>query len=69
MLIKEELRIGYTRLNAHLHRLGMTDSPHCPWCPTRHPRTPAPALSSSPLTPCGPPPLTDYYPPTQANTD
>ena len=29
------LRIGHTRLNAHLHRLGMTDSPHCPWCPTQ----------------------------------
>ncbi len=26
------LRIGHTRLNAHLHRLGMTDTPHCPWC-------------------------------------
>ncbi|XP_045112503.1 KRAB-A domain-containing protein 2-like [Portunus trituberculatus] len=24
------LRIGHTRLNAHLRRLGMTDSPHCP---------------------------------------
>ncbi|MPC91463.1 hypothetical protein E2C01_086501 [Portunus trituberculatus] len=24
---------------AHLHRLGMTDSPHCPWCPTQ-PDTP-----------------------------
>ncbi|KAG0723009.1 hypothetical protein GWK47_005780 [Chionoecetes opilio] len=21
-------------LNAHLHKLGMTDDPHCPWCPT-----------------------------------
>ncbi|MPC54059.1 hypothetical protein E2C01_047966 [Portunus trituberculatus] len=21
--------------NAHLHRLGMTNSPHCPWCPTQ----------------------------------
>ncbi|KAG0710347.1 hypothetical protein GWK47_002516 [Chionoecetes opilio] len=28
------LRIGHTRLNAHLHKLGMTDDPHCPWCPT-----------------------------------
>ncbi|MPC60174.1 hypothetical protein E2C01_054212 [Portunus trituberculatus] len=28
------LQIGHTRLNAHLHRLGMTDSPHCPWFPT-----------------------------------
>ncbi|MPC43857.1 hypothetical protein E2C01_037512 [Portunus trituberculatus] len=26
------LRIGHTRLNAHLHRLGMTESPHCPFC-------------------------------------
>ena len=33
------LRIGHTRLNAHLHRLGMTDTPHCPWCPTQ-PDTP-----------------------------
>ncbi|MPC54104.1 hypothetical protein E2C01_048011 [Portunus trituberculatus] len=33
------LRTGHTRLNAHLHRLGMTDSPHCPWCPTQ-PDTP-----------------------------
>ncbi|XP_045105453.1 uncharacterized protein LOC123500965 [Portunus trituberculatus] len=33
------LRTGHTRLNAHLHRLGMTDSPHCLWCPT-HPDTP-----------------------------
>ncbi|XP_045119657.1 uncharacterized protein LOC123509432 [Portunus trituberculatus] len=30
------LRIG---LNAHLHRLGMTNSPHCPWCSTQ-PDTP-----------------------------
>ncbi|MPC09249.1 hypothetical protein E2C01_001852 [Portunus trituberculatus] len=30
------LRIGHTRLNAHL---GMTDSPHCPCCPTQ-PDTP-----------------------------
>ena len=29
------LRIGHTRLNSHLHRLGMTDTPHCPWCPTQ----------------------------------
>ncbi|MPC35035.1 hypothetical protein E2C01_028444 [Portunus trituberculatus] len=29
------LKIGHTRLNAHLHRLGMTDSTHCPWCPTQ----------------------------------
>ncbi|KAG0713306.1 Nucleic-acid-binding protein from mobile element jockey [Chionoecetes opilio] len=28
------LRIGHTRLNSHLHKLGMTDDPHCPWCPT-----------------------------------
>ncbi|MPC57753.1 hypothetical protein E2C01_051740 [Portunus trituberculatus] len=33
------LRIGLTCLNAHLHRLGMTDSSHCPWCPTQ-PDTP-----------------------------
>ncbi|MPC50535.1 hypothetical protein E2C01_044364 [Portunus trituberculatus] len=33
------LRIGHTRFNAHLHRLGMTDSLHCPWCPTQ-PDTP-----------------------------
>ena len=29
------LRIGHTRLNAHLHRLRLTDSPDCPWCPTQ----------------------------------
>ena len=29
------LRIGHTRLNAHRHRLGLTDTPHCPWCPTQ----------------------------------
>ncbi|KAG0718269.1 RNA-directed DNA polymerase from mobile element jockey [Chionoecetes opilio] len=29
------LRIGHTRLNSHLHKLGMTEDPHCPWCPTQ----------------------------------
>ena len=29
------LRIGHTCLNSHLHRLGLTDTPHCPWCPTQ----------------------------------
>ncbi|MPC23572.1 hypothetical protein E2C01_016628 [Portunus trituberculatus] len=33
------MRIGHTCLNAHLHRLGMTDSLHCSWCPTQ-PDTP-----------------------------
>ena len=33
------LRIGHTRLNNHLHRLGMVEDPHCPWCPTQ-PDTP-----------------------------
>ncbi|XP_050687813.1 uncharacterized protein LOC126981137 [Eriocheir sinensis] len=33
------LRIGHTRLNAHLHRLNIVQDPHCPWCPTQ-PDTP-----------------------------
>ena len=33
------LRIGHIHLNSHLHKLGMTDDPHCPWCPTQ-PHTP-----------------------------
>ena len=28
------LRIGHTRLNSHLCRLGITGQPFCPWCPT-----------------------------------
>ena len=32
-------RIGQWRLNSHLHKLGMTENPHCPWCPTK-PDTP-----------------------------
>ncbi|MPC67724.1 hypothetical protein E2C01_061907 [Portunus trituberculatus] len=34
------LRIGHTHLNSHLHRIGMTISPHCPWCHTTQPDTP-----------------------------
>ena len=29
------LRIGHSRLRAHLHRLGLADNPYCPWCPTQ----------------------------------
>ena len=29
------LQIGHSRLSSHLHKLGMTDDPHCPWCPTQ----------------------------------
>lgn len=39
------LRIGYTRLNAHLHRLNMVQDRHCPWCPTQ-PDTPEHLLHS-----------------------
>ena len=28
------LRLGHTRLNAHLHRLRLVPDPHCPWCRT-----------------------------------
>ncbi|KAG0720021.1 hypothetical protein GWK47_007025 [Chionoecetes opilio] len=41
------LRIGHTRLNAHLHKLGMTADPHCPWCPT-YPDTPEHLLLQCP---------------------
>ncbi|MPC49656.1 hypothetical protein E2C01_043466 [Portunus trituberculatus] len=33
------LRIGHTSLNAHIHKLTMSNSPHCHWCPTQ-PDTP-----------------------------
>lgn len=26
------LRLGHTRLNAHLHRLNLAPDPYCPWC-------------------------------------
>ncbi|XP_050706619.1 uncharacterized protein LOC126991996 [Eriocheir sinensis] len=28
------LRLGHTRLGAHLHRLRLVPDPHCPWCRT-----------------------------------
>ena len=28
------LRLGHTRLTAHLHRLGLSPDPYCPWCRT-----------------------------------
>ncbi|XP_045104412.1 uncharacterized protein LOC123499945 [Portunus trituberculatus] len=28
------LRLGHTRLTAHLHRLGLSTDPYCPWCRT-----------------------------------
>lgn len=27
------LRLGHTRLTAHLHRLSIAPDPYCPWCP------------------------------------
>ncbi|MPC88270.1 hypothetical protein E2C01_083170 [Portunus trituberculatus] len=41
------LRIGHTRHNAYLHRLGMTDSSHCPWFLTQ-PDTPEHLLLQCP---------------------
>ena len=29
------LRVGHTHLITHMKRLGMTDAPYCPWCPTQ----------------------------------
>ncbi|MPD01726.1 hypothetical protein E2C01_097266 [Portunus trituberculatus] len=26
------LRLGHTRLTSHLHRLGLSPDPYCPWC-------------------------------------
>ncbi|MPC91706.1 hypothetical protein E2C01_086762 [Portunus trituberculatus] len=28
------LRLGHTRLTAHLHRLHLSPDPYCPWCRT-----------------------------------
>ena len=33
------LRNGHSLFNAHMHRLGLADTPHCPWCLTQ-PDTP-----------------------------
>ncbi|KAG0723577.1 hypothetical protein GWK47_042437 [Chionoecetes opilio] len=59
-----------TRLNAHLHKLGMTADPPLPLVPQNTPDTPEHLLLQCPATlpPHGTPPITISTPPPQTNS-